>query len=78
MGFKAPDLTEAYQQINRASMEMNSSFNDGFTSWRVKQDLYQLLFHLQNVMEKSPNFGNMEKEWLTSLHKNKMWQILNQ
>lgn len=76
MGYQKPTLVDAYQQINKASVEMNSSYNDGFTSWHVKQDLYQLYFHLQKVLKDAPDFGSIESEWLDEHYKNEFWNKL--
>lgn len=78
MGFKQPNLTNAYQEINRAAQEMNSPYNEGFTSWFVKQDLYQLHFHLQKILKNASDFGQLEKEWLEEHYKNEMWNTLKE
>lgn len=76
MGFQKPSLVDSYQQINRASSEMNSPHNDGFTGWNIKQDLYQLYFHLQKALKNGPDYGNIEKEWLEQYHKEEVWNEL--
>jgi len=76
MGYKKPSLVDSYQQINRANIEMSSSYNDGFTGWTVKQDLYQLYFHLQKVLKNGPDYGKLEKEWLEEHYKEEFWNEL--
>jgi len=78
MGFQKPDLISAYQQVNRAATEMNSPFNDGYSSWFVKQDLYQLYFHIQKTLKEAPCFDKLEKEWLEEHYKNEVWNTLKQ
>jgi len=75
MGFKQPDLTDAYSAVNRAFIEVNSPYNEGYTSWHVKQDLYNLYFHLKMSLKNSPTFGD-EDEWLEEHFKNEMWEEL--
>ena len=75
MGFKQPDLTDAYSAVNRAFIEVNSPYNEGYTSWHVKQDLYNLYFHLKMSLKNSPTFCD-EDEWLEEHYKNEMWEEL--
>jgi len=64
MGYKHRyDIIEAYNQIRAAASELNDSRNDGFISWGVKQDLYQLKWFLDDVLKNSSTFGP-EEEWL--------------
>lgn len=76
MGYQKPNLADAFQQVNKANLEMNSSYNDGFTSWHVKQDLYQLYFHLQRTLKNAPEFGEIENEWLDQHYKDEFWNQL--
>lgn len=53
------------QQIHSAARECRSPYNDGFTAWNVKQDLYQIKFLLDETLKSCPSFGDMEQQWLT-------------
>ena len=61
MGFKQPDLANAYFDIRRSILEISSSHNDGFTSRSCKQELYQLKCWLEDVYSKLPRFSGEEK-----------------
>lgn len=64
MGYKHRyDIMEAYSQIRSAAREVNDPRNDGFISWGVKQDLYQLKWFLDDILKNSSTFGP-EEEWL--------------
>jgi len=75
MGFKKPDLNDAYASVNRAFIEVNSPYNEGYTSWYVKQDLYNLYFHLKKSLKNTPTFVD-EDAWLEEHYKNEMWEEL--
>lgn len=75
MGFKKPDLGEAFASVNRALLEINSPYNEGFTAWHMKQELYQLYFHLRKRIKESATFAG-EEEWLEEHFKNEMWEEL--
>ena len=61
MGFRKPNLSEAYSVIRTALAEINSPYNDGFTSSGCKQELYQLKCWLEDQYESLPQFEGEEK-----------------
>ncbi len=64
MGYKHKyDVVHIYQQLRAAASEVNDPRNDGFISWGVKQDLYQLKWFLDDILKNSNTFGP-EEEWL--------------
>lgn len=66
MGFKKSwDIPDIVQQIHSASRECNSSYNDGFTSFEIKKELYLISEVIQKALATAPNFGDMEQQWLT-------------
>ena len=78
MGFKITwDMKSIQHQLQSASIEMNSPYNDGFTAWAIKKDLLEIKFYLDNVLEKSPNFGSTEADYLAEQDKKKTWSILS-
>jgi hypothetical protein len=62
MGFRSPDLDPAYQAIRQSIGEISSSRNDGFTSSRCKQELYQLKCWLEDAYIELPTFVG-EEQW---------------
>jgi hypothetical protein len=63
MGFRKPDLTEAYSAIRNSLTEINSPYNDGFTVVGCKQELYQLKCWLEDQYNQLPKFDEDEKQW---------------
>jgi len=61
MGFKKPDLVDAYSSIRQSLAEISSSSNDGFTSSYCKQELYQLKCWLEDQYNRLPTFVGEEK-----------------
>jgi len=76
MGFqKRWDVADMYRQIAAASAEVNSRYNDGFSAFFSKQDLYQIYWHLEEVLRKSPKFVG-EDEWIKEEEKKRVVRIL--
>ena len=69
-------VADVVQQINNAARECRSPYNDGFTGWYVKQDLYQMKFILDEALKNCPDYGTMEKEWLTEQEQKRIIKIL--
>jgi len=77
MGFKKSwDASDIINQIRALYRECSSSYNDGFTSFECKKDLYQIKFVVEEVLKKSPTFGQIEQEWLTEQEKQRIIKIL--
>lgn len=78
MGFKySYDITKAAKEINAASYDANSRYNDGYIAWGAKQDLYRLKWILEDAIKRCPNFGQTEEEWLREEEKKKVIRILS-
>lgn len=76
MGFKKPiDLDNVIRQLHHSYIEIASPYNDGFTSFYVKQDLYRIKFLLDEMLKELPTFSG-EEEWLIEQEKTKMWKEL--
>jgi hypothetical protein len=76
MGFKKPiELDSVLMHLSRAYGEVASTYNDGFTAFYVKQDLYRVKFILDEMLKELPEFSG-EKEWLEEESKKKMWKEL--
>lgn len=66
MGFKKSwSVDDITQQIHSAARECRSPYNDGYTGWYIKQDLYQIKFIIDEVLQNCPSFGDTEERWLT-------------
>jgi hypothetical protein len=64
MGFRSPmDYNSINHQIHVAGVELNSPYNDGFTTWEIKKNLYQLKWLIDGILERSGSYAG-EKEFL--------------
>jgi hypothetical protein len=76
MGFKKPlDLNMVCHQIRSAGRELHSTYNDGFTQWEIKKELYHIKFLLDEIIESSDKFTG-EEEFLKEESQKKMIDIL--
>lgn len=77
MGFrKSWDAADIANQIHALSRECSSMYNDGFTSFECKKDLYQLKKIVDDALAEAPDFGEIEKQWLTEQEKKRIIKIL--
>ena len=78
MGYKKSwDVNSITSQIHSIARECSSSYNDGYTAFGCKQDLYQLKELLDTVIRNSPTFSG-EQEWLQEQEKKRIIKILKQ
>jgi hypothetical protein len=76
MGFKKPlELSTVVYQISAAGRELTSPYNDGFTQWEIKKELYYIKFLLDDIIERSGTF-NGEEEFLKEESQKRMINIL--
>ena len=62
-------------QIHAIARECSSPYNDGFTGFELKKDLYQIKEILETAINQSPTFYG-EQEWLTEQEKKRIIKIL--
>jgi len=60
MGFRKPDLDSAQQAIRTCLGEIRSPYNDGWTSYACKRDLYMLKSWLDDEYKQLPSFVGEE------------------
>jgi hypothetical protein len=78
MGFRKPmDYNSVHHQICISGVELCSPYNDGYTTWEIKKDLYQLKFLLDEILANSPTYS-VEPQFLEEQSKKKMWKTLMQ
>ena len=63
------------QQVHSLSRECSSHYNDGFTAFELKKDLYQIKFIIDDALKTAPDFSG-EQEWLTEQEKKRIIKIL--
>lgn len=79
MGFKKSwDVGTITSQIHSLSRECSSPYNDGYTAWGCKQDLLVIQQLVNEAIQSSPNFGEMEAEWLKEQEQKRIIKILKQ
>ena len=71
------DYKLVHDQIRTSAAELCSPYNDGYTTWEIKKDLYQLKFLLDEILADSPTFS-VESQFLEEQSKKKMWKTLTQ
>ena len=69
------DYNQVHHQLHMAGVELNSPYNDGFTQWEIKKDLYKIKWLLDEIMKDSPTFSD-ENEFLKEHEQVKMWRTL--
>ena len=78
MGYKKSwDVGSITSQIHSIARECSSPYNDGYTAFGCKQDLYQLKELLDNIIRNSPTFSG-EQEWLQEQEKKRIIKILKE
>jgi hypothetical protein len=76
MGFKKPlDYNSVNHQIYMAGVELSSAYNDGFTQWEIKKDLYKLKWLLDSIIKSSPTFTE-EEQFISEHEKKIVWRTL--
>jgi hypothetical protein len=77
MGFrKRWDVSDISNQLHALARECRSPYNDGFTAFCAKQDLYQVKDLVDAALADSPDFGELEKDWLQEQEKKRIIKIL--
>jgi hypothetical protein len=77
MGFKKSwDVANIAGQIHGLARECSTPYNDGFTAFECKKDLYQLKQIIDNALAEAPDFGDLEVQWLTEQEQKRIVKIL--
>lgn len=63
-------------QIHSAKYECCDPMMDGFTTWPVKQDLYQIKWILDEALKQCPTYAG-EEEWLKEQEQRRLIKILS-
>jgi hypothetical protein len=76
MGFKKPmDYNSVHHQIYIAGIELHSPYNDGFTQWEIKKDLYKIKWLVDAILKESGTFVD-EEQFLKENEQREMWRTL--
>jgi hypothetical protein len=71
------NVDDIQHQLRACSAQVNSSYNDGFTSWSCKQDLLVVKYQLDELLRIAPKFAG-EEEFVAELDKKLVWKQLRQ
>jgi hypothetical protein len=69
-------VADIISQIHSLARECSSPHNDGFTSFELKKELHLLKEIVNRAVETAPDFGQLEKDWLTEQEKKRIIKIL--
>jgi hypothetical protein len=73
MGFKKSwSVDDVARQIHALSRECSSPYNDGFTGFECKKDLYQIKSIVEDALNRAPSYGHLEEQWLTEQEKSRI------
>ena len=69
-------MSDISTQVHSLVRECTSPYNDGFTAFELKKELYLLKEIVDRAFEMAPNFGELEEKWLTEQEKKRIIKIL--
>lgn len=76
MGFKKNwDVANVSSQIYTMARECASPYNDGYTSFEIKKDLWEIKFIVDQAIKNTPTFSG-EEQWLTEQEQKRILKIL--
>jgi len=70
------DVANIASQLRELSNQCSSPYNDGFTAFELKKDLYQIKDLIDQALTRAPNFGELEQQWLTDQEQKRIIKIL--
>lgn len=75
---KAVDVENIALQIRSLASQASNVYNTGYISWGYKQDLYILKEIIDNALAESPNFSDIEEQWLKEREQQRIIKLLKQ
>ncbi len=79
MGFKKNwDAADIANQLHSLARECASPYNDGFTSFECKKDLYLIKKIVDSALADAPDFGELEQRWLKEQEQKSLIKILKE
>jgi hypothetical protein len=54
-------LSELKENVTKIGYAESNPRMDGFVTWRCKQDLYQLLWHVEDTLDKCSTYADEDK-----------------
>jgi hypothetical protein len=59
-------------ELRMISLNENDPYMDGFITSKFKKELLDIYWYLEDLLEKTSNYGEVEKEWFEDREKQKM------
>jgi len=79
MGFRKNwDAADIANQLHSLSRECSSAYNDGFTAFECKKDLYLIKKIVDDALADAPSFGEIEDRWLKEQEQKTILKILKE
>lgn len=76
MGYrKSTDVASILSQLRMTAYECSDQRTDSWVAWGLKQDLYQLKWELDKLINRCPTFAP-ENDWLREQEQNRIVEIL--
>ena len=69
------DVAEIISEINKIKRAENDPYSTGYNTWGAKQDLYQILWHVQDCIDNASTYEG-EEDYLRTHSKQKIWKAL--
>ena len=74
-------LKEIQSHVDRMVWACTDPRQDGFTTWRCKQDLHRVKYMIEDALARCPEYS-VEEEWLEQQQlereKQQVWKTLNE
>ena len=69
------NLVNAETDLRKAMGESKSNYNDGFTQFEIKKDLYRIKWLMDDYFSNAPKFVG-EDEWVDKMMQKRVIEIL--
>lgn len=64
-------------ELRMIALNENDPYMDGFVTSKFKKELLEIYWYLEDLLENTSNYGNIEEEWLEDRQKQKMLNKLS-
>lgn len=69
------DIKKICQEITKIRFAATNGYMDGFNTWGCKKDLYQLLWYIEDELDKCSTYAD-EKEYVKKREQHKLLKAL--
>ena len=68
-------LEKVKEEVDKINFAESDTRMDGFTTWGCKKDLYEILWYVENALDKCGTYAT-EDDYIKEHEKELMWDIL--